>query len=154
LGHLPNLEALFLSKNFIRGTIPSTYGNLTGLYQFSLHRNNLTGTVPSELALLSELKVFFLSENQLEGSIPPELHDRMNAQVKRWSFCNNAKMEFQELTLIDSGNKTHLCAYDSTYGTEQSRRHLLASAAAPLSALTNLFAMAMGSLVAMFCLYN
>jgi len=131
LGLLPALEALFLSKNFIRGTIPTTFGNLTKLYQFSLHRNNLTGPVPSELAMLSQLNVFFLSKNQLSGSIPREVIETMNTQVKRWSFCNNDDMEFQELTMIDSGNKTLLCAYDSTSGTEQQRRHLLSSDGAP-----------------------
>uniref|UniRef100_A0A7S0RG98 Leucine-rich repeat-containing N-terminal plant-type domain-containing protein n=1 Tax=Pyramimonas obovata TaxID=1411642 RepID=A0A7S0RG98_9CHLO len=149
LGNLHDLEALFLSKNFLRGTIPSLYGNLTSLYQFSLHRNNLTGTVPSELAQLQQLKVFFLSKNQLRGSIPTEVLDTMYSNVKRWSLCENSEMEFQELTLIDSGNKTLLCAYDSTQGTvEQQRRKLLSSASAPLSACTGVWAMA--ALVALF----
>ncbi|MEM1325981.1 MAG: S8 family serine peptidase [Bacteroidota bacterium] len=62
-----------LSDNNLVGTIPSSLGNMTSLFQLSLSNNQLTGTIPAALGNCSELRFLSLSNNMLDGTIPPEL---------------------------------------------------------------------------------
>ena len=60
-------------RKFIFGTIPTTIGQLTDLYDLRLQNMGISGSIPSELGLLSGLSTLRLQGNNLEGSVPGEL---------------------------------------------------------------------------------
>ncbi|XP_021730406.1 receptor-like protein 12 [Chenopodium quinoa] len=70
---MPNLSLLYLSNNFINGSIPKSICDFTLLEVLDLTTNKLFGTIPGCLGNLSSL---YLSFNKLSGDIPcfsPEL---------------------------------------------------------------------------------
>ncbi|XP_031395614.1 probable LRR receptor-like serine/threonine-protein kinase At3g47570 [Punica granatum] len=77
-GVLPNsianfsssLTQLWVSLNFISGTIPSGISNLVNLQLLALSINMLTGRIPSSIVKLSQLQGLYLRENNLSGVIP------------------------------------------------------------------------------------
>lgn len=73
LGSLDFLEALVLSNNNLRGSIPKQLGNLKYLRFLYLDHNQLSGEIPKELCLMESLQDLWLSSNQLEGEIPLHL---------------------------------------------------------------------------------
>ncbi|KAM0028249.1 putative leucine-rich repeat domain superfamily [Helianthus debilis subsp. tardiflorus] len=64
---LPNIHHLDLSSNELRGPIPTFHGKLTKLY---LSGNFLNGSIPESLGKLRLLQVLDLSGNKLTGHIP------------------------------------------------------------------------------------
>ena len=66
-----NITKLFLLKNNLKGTIPSSLGSLTRLEELDLDENNLEGTIPSSLASLTRLTYLSLQYNTLTGLVPP-----------------------------------------------------------------------------------
>ena len=52
---MAQLEEVYLSFNWMSGTLSSRIGVLTNLAQFYVDGNDLSGTLPSELGLLSRL---------------------------------------------------------------------------------------------------
>ena len=73
LGHLTNLQTLYLQGNRLTGSIPPELGNLAYLQHLYLTSNQLTGTIPPQLGNLTNLSSLWLNGNQLTGSIPTEL---------------------------------------------------------------------------------
>eukprot|EP00588_Corethron_pennatum_P002169 CAMPEP_0194284838 /NCGR_PEP_ID=MMETSP0169-20130528/28673_1 /TAXON_ID=218684 /ORGANISM="Corethron pennatum, Strain L29A3" /LENGTH=678 /DNA_ID=CAMNT_0039030777 /DNA_START=105 /DNA_END=2141 /DNA_ORIENTATION=- len=71
--NLPHLEDLHMASNSLKGSIPSSLGNLTKLKTLMLENNELTGTIPAELAALTELEGLWMEKNHLRGKIPPEV---------------------------------------------------------------------------------
>jgi Leucine-rich repeat (LRR) protein/GH25 family lysozyme M1 (1,4-beta-N-acetylmuramidase) len=69
-GHVYGLD---LIENQLKGTIPSSLGNLTQLDYLDLSFNQLTGTIPSALGNLAQLQDLYLYGNRLSGSIPSTL---------------------------------------------------------------------------------
>ncbi|XP_010530837.1 PREDICTED: probable LRR receptor-like serine/threonine-protein kinase At2g16250 [Tarenaya hassleriana] len=67
---LLSLQVLDLSSCSVKGVIPVTLGNLTGLRTLNLSDNRLTGAVPSSLGQLSNLSELDLSGNSLTGPLP------------------------------------------------------------------------------------
>lgn len=67
-----SVEGLNLSSNQLTGTIPSSIGNLTTLYDLDLSHNQLSGNIPSELGI-ETLENLYLNNNQLSGSIPASI---------------------------------------------------------------------------------
>ena len=63
LGHLPDLEELWLSRNPLSGQVPTELQNLTGLTFLDLRNTLLSGPLPEGLTRLSALTWL-----QLEGS--------------------------------------------------------------------------------------
>ncbi|KAG2649702.1 hypothetical protein PVAP13_1NG128600 [Panicum virgatum] len=70
--NLTYLRYLDLSRNFIQGPIPASWGDLP-VYNLSLQGNRICGTLPKELGRMPMLKSIQFEGNQIEGPIPPEL---------------------------------------------------------------------------------
>ncbi len=64
---------LRLQSNGLKGTLPTTIGNLSALNWLELQYNELSGSVPSELGSMTLLTELALYYNSFNGSIPPEL---------------------------------------------------------------------------------
>lgn len=67
-----SVEGLNLRSNQLTGTIPSSIGNLTTLYDLDLSYNQLSGNIPPELGI-GYLEDLYLNNNQLSGSIPASI---------------------------------------------------------------------------------
>jgi Leucine-rich repeat (LRR) protein len=61
-----------LLNNRIRGEIPDSIGNLSGLVTLKLWYNHLDGTIPATFGKLKLLQRLYLGRNKLQGSIPGE----------------------------------------------------------------------------------
>ncbi|XP_049370168.1 receptor kinase-like protein Xa21 [Solanum verrucosum] len=71
--HLPNLEGLHLSVNYLIGVIPPNLDKCRKLQILSLTYNEFIGTVPRELSNLTDLAEQYIAALQLKGGIPVEL---------------------------------------------------------------------------------
>ncbi|WMV23680.1 hypothetical protein MTR67_017065 [Solanum verrucosum] len=81
LGNLCELQILLLHTNqltneprerdaHIRGLIPTSIGNMTGLTAVDIQGDNLIGSIPSDVGKLKQLQGLSLSTNKLQGHIP------------------------------------------------------------------------------------
>lgn len=68
--HLPGTVS---APGSLTGSIPTRFGELTGLRVLDLSGNELSGWLPWELGSLADLQVLNLSGNRLFGSLAPEL---------------------------------------------------------------------------------
>ncbi|GFS45241.1 BRI1 like [Actinidia rufa] len=64
------LEKLFLSDNYLTGTVPSELGNCRNLRSIDLSFNNLVGEIPSQIWKLPNLSEMVMWANNLTGEIP------------------------------------------------------------------------------------
>ncbi|KAG6643055.1 hypothetical protein CIPAW_09G183400, partial [Carya illinoinensis] len=78
IGMLKNLTFLSLSSNMLVGPIPSTIGHLTNLRSLYLDRNKINGSIPSEIGMLKNLTTLDLSSNMLIGPIPSTIGHATN----------------------------------------------------------------------------
>ncbi|KAK4373940.1 hypothetical protein RND71_004617 [Anisodus tanguticus] len=69
---LTHLRELDLSRNFLNGSIPSSYGKLH-VTILSLLGNRVGGLIPKELGDIETLEQLNLENNLLEGPLPPNL---------------------------------------------------------------------------------
>jgi Leucine-rich repeat (LRR) protein len=69
LGHCYELENIKMEQNFLTGSIPSTFHNLTTLKLLNLLHNNLSGTIPQALNVLVSLIKLDLSYNNLHVKV-------------------------------------------------------------------------------------
>ncbi|CAN4096958.1 unnamed protein product [Withania somnifera] len=69
---LTHLRELDLSRNFLNGSVPSTYGQLR-VTILSLLANRISGPIPKELGDIDTLEELNLENNLLEGPLPPNL---------------------------------------------------------------------------------
>ena len=81
LANLTNLEVLALGGNQMPGTVPAWLSSLANLQELYLWDNKLTGEIPTELGNLTNLTILVLSENQLTGPIPSELGSLTNLTI-------------------------------------------------------------------------
>jgi len=81
IGMLSALKRLDLDSNSITGTIPSEIGILSSLTRFDIDNNSITGTIPSEIGMLSSLTLFYLEDNSITGTIPTELCALTNTKI-------------------------------------------------------------------------
>uniref|UniRef100_A0A3Q7J5M8 Leucine-rich repeat-containing N-terminal plant-type domain-containing protein n=1 Tax=Solanum lycopersicum TaxID=4081 RepID=A0A3Q7J5M8_SOLLC len=72
IANLTHLRELDLSRNYLNGSIPSSYGQLR-LTILSLLGNRINGQIPEELGDISTLEQLNLENNLLEGPLPPKL---------------------------------------------------------------------------------
>jgi Leucine-rich repeat (LRR) protein len=80
------VRQLILHNNNLVGTLPSSLGQLSNVYDLELYSNQLTGSIPTELSNLSNLVFLYLYSNQLTGSIPTELGNLSNLIELRLSY--------------------------------------------------------------------
>ncbi|XP_031110654.1 receptor-like protein kinase HSL1 [Ipomoea triloba] len=67
---LSNLSSIYLSMNYLWGTIPVGLSNCSKLEELDLFENLLTGKIPGELFSMKTLRFLNLQENMLSGEIP------------------------------------------------------------------------------------
>ncbi len=65
--------ALILTNNGLRGTLPFSLNDLTGLVSLGLGNNQLSGQLPPLYSGLTKLQALDLSQNQLSGALPAQL---------------------------------------------------------------------------------
>ncbi|CAL0317580.1 unnamed protein product [Lupinus luteus] len=87
-----SLRYMDISKNNIRGAIPSSLGNCTNLTEINLSMNRLTGIIPSELGQLVNIEILDLAHNNLEGPLPPQLSNcaKMDRFDVGFNFLNGS----------------------------------------------------------------
>jgi Leucine-rich repeat (LRR) protein len=94
---------IYITSNGLKGTLPSSLGNLTNLYWLSLIANQLSGSIPPQLGNLTDLIYVYLGNNQLSGSIPSELGKLVNLNELRLEYnqlSGNIPPEFGNLSNI------------------------------------------------------
>ena len=68
---LSDLEALFVSRTAMGGTIPEElYYGLWNLVEFYVSDSTFSGTISTNLGLLSRLRYFSIQNNKFRGTIP------------------------------------------------------------------------------------
>ncbi|XP_052142843.1 probable LRR receptor-like serine/threonine-protein kinase At3g47570 [Oryza glaberrima] len=88
LANCTQLKKLALDGNILRGSLPSSVGNLPSqLNWLFLKQNKLSGTIPSEIGNLKSLTVMYMDNNMFSGSIPPTIGNLSNLLVL--SFAQN-----------------------------------------------------------------
>ena len=80
LGNLDQMTWLYLWGNELRGSIPASLGSLTNLQELYLSANQLTGSIP-DLSGLTNLQLLYMWGNQLSGSIPASMGSLTNLTV-------------------------------------------------------------------------
>ncbi|CAN6443549.1 unnamed protein product [Victoria cruziana] len=72
LSNLPFLQQLDLTRNYLNGSIPPSWGSLP-LVSLSTMVNRISGPIPKEIGNITTLQELVLESNRLEGTLPPEL---------------------------------------------------------------------------------
>ncbi|KAL3732377.1 hypothetical protein ACJRO7_029097 [Eucalyptus globulus] len=70
IGNLSSLEVVYLSWNYLGGSLPRALVQLTKLSALVLPLNKLSSTVPPSLFNLSSLEIFEVGYNQIHGNLP------------------------------------------------------------------------------------
>ncbi|XP_027152390.1 receptor kinase-like protein Xa21 [Coffea eugenioides] len=78
--YLPQLQGLYLSRNYFEGEIPSGIGECSGLQVLSLSYNKFRGYIPNGVWNLTTLKAIGLGENDLTGEIPKAIDNLYNLE--------------------------------------------------------------------------
>ncbi|KAF7822595.1 putative LRR receptor-like serine/threonine-protein kinase [Senna tora] len=76
-GNLTELKQLDLSRNYLNGSIPTSFKAIP-LVNLSLLGNRISGSIPTEIAEIATLEELVLEDNQLEGALPPSLGNLSN----------------------------------------------------------------------------
>lgn len=102
-----NLEVLYLSGNYIHGTIPHWIWNASDrLQDIDLYSNLLTSTGHNPIAFCKSLKVIVISDNMLQGNLPVpppntvmySVHDnRLTGNIPP-TICNCTSLEVLDLS--------------------------------------------------------
>jgi hypothetical protein len=79
---------LALQRGFVKGTIPSTLGNLKSLKNLDLNFNNITGSIPENLYNAKTLEQVDLNDNELTGSVSSKIGDLKNLFF--WQLGNDS----------------------------------------------------------------
>ena len=70
IGALPEMTHIVLSKNGLKGSIPTEIGKLKKLHTLDLQNNSFTGPIPTQVGELQNLEWMLLNGNNLTGSVP------------------------------------------------------------------------------------
>jgi hypothetical protein len=79
LSKLPMLQAIFMAKNELSGTLPGDWGVLKQLELIYLNTNKLQGSYPEGWSGMQSLVGISIDFNNLKGGIPPSWCSRMPA---------------------------------------------------------------------------
>uniref|UniRef100_A0A5B7A256 Putative leucine-rich repeat receptor protein kinase EXS-like n=1 Tax=Davidia involucrata TaxID=16924 RepID=A0A5B7A256_DAVIN len=74
-GEIKSLTHLVISHNNLSGEIPLIWNDKPTLYIVDMSNNSLSGEIPSSMGSLSNLMFLVLSSNNLSGEIPPSLQN-------------------------------------------------------------------------------
>ncbi|CAI8606860.1 unnamed protein product [Vicia faba] len=85
-GDLTQLKIFDLTRNYLDGSIPTSFANKT-LVVLSLLGNRLSGPVPAEIGDITSLEDLVLENNQLGGPLPASLGNLSN--LKRLLLSSN-----------------------------------------------------------------
>ncbi|XP_039116091.1 probable LRR receptor-like serine/threonine-protein kinase At1g53430 [Dioscorea cayenensis subsp. rotundata] len=75
--NLTSLQVIDLSRNYLNGTIPSSWSSLP-LTNLALLGNRITGTIPAEFGKILTLQDISLEDNLIEGPLPESLGNLIN----------------------------------------------------------------------------
>uniref|UniRef100_M1B3F3 Serine-threonine protein kinase, plant-type n=1 Tax=Solanum tuberosum TaxID=4113 RepID=M1B3F3_SOLTU len=80
---------LFISDNPIKGTIPTSLGNISSLHYFNCGNNHIVEQIPPELGKLSNLRQLILDNNHnLIGQIPEAIFNISSLEVIGFNINN------------------------------------------------------------------
>ncbi|CUG77854.1 GP46-like surface antigen, putative [Bodo saltans] len=68
--NMSSLWYLYLYSNSLSGTLPVSWGNMSSLWYLDLSTNSLSGTLPASWGNVSNLLQLYLSTNSLSGTLP------------------------------------------------------------------------------------
>jgi Leucine-rich repeat (LRR) protein len=88
IGHLTNLQHLYIALNKLSGSIPSSLYTIVGIIEIELFNNYLTGVVPTEIGNLNLLAHIDVSSNQLTGPIPTEIGNLISLEIFSLTYNN------------------------------------------------------------------
>ena len=130
------------------GTIPSTFGKISGLRQLGLNHNQLIGPIPSMLYSLANLRYLNLENNELMGSLlhgdrkawglrnsyPVEQQFRRGYSISEFGFYEYRVLvsQLQQVfgsnwqLLLEIARRFVICIWIETSWLESYRRHLVA----------------------------
>jgi Leucine rich repeat len=80
------LQGIYVSRNRLTGTIPSTLCNQTSLHDMFLDSNGLRGTIPTCFNQLTQLKQLYLFRNQFSGSLPSTISQLRQLSTFTWRY--------------------------------------------------------------------
>ncbi|KAL8227733.1 hypothetical protein R6Q57_015317 [Mikania cordata] len=106
------LRILDLSRNYLNGTIPSTWATMQ-LHNLSLMGNRLSGPFPKALTRMSTLLDLSLEGNRFTGSIPQEIANLKN--LERLVITSNDFMGELPVALGKLTNLTDLRISDNNF---------------------------------------
>ncbi|KAL1102629.1 hypothetical protein V6Z11_D05G378300, partial [Gossypium hirsutum] len=79
--HLPKLKELYLSRNELSSSIPSSIDKCCNLQILELSINQFSGIIPKSIGNLTQLKQVYLGLNNLDGQIPEEIGNLFNLEM-------------------------------------------------------------------------
>ncbi|KAM3697967.1 hypothetical protein ACJW30_06G154800 [Castanea mollissima] len=81
VGHLFQLQELYLNNNTLEGEVPSILSNCSHARIINFNWNELNGKIPAELGSLKMLEFLRLGANKLTGRIPPSFGNLSSIRV-------------------------------------------------------------------------
>lgn len=82
VGSMQSIKELWVDDNpNLKGTIPSSIGNLSTLASFSAGGCGLTGNIPAEIGGATNVIQMWLNNNDLAGEIPSEIADLVSLKI-------------------------------------------------------------------------
>ncbi|KAK1275037.1 putative LRR receptor-like serine/threonine-protein kinase [Acorus gramineus] len=98
--NLTFLNNLDLTRNYLNGSIPSSWASLP-LVNLSLLGNRLGGRIPKEIGQITTLNMLVLEDNLLEGPLPSELSNLNSLQrllLAANNFIGQIPVAFSKMT--------------------------------------------------------
>nr|XP_017220435.1 PREDICTED: probable LRR receptor-like serine/threonine-protein kinase IRK isoform X2 [Daucus carota subsp. sativus] len=109
-GELKAARVLDLSHNWLNGSIPSGIGGAAALLELWLENNFLTGEIPLEIGNCSSLTTLILSQNNLTGPVPVVIANLTELQTVDFSFnqlSGSLPKELKNLSYLHIFNISH-----------------------------------------------